>query len=69
MILDEICEAIREYRINENLCPFPWQEEFRCDWCTLLFPDVFRKDYIIIDCPCYVLDYHYVKSEMRRLFP
>ncbi len=64
MILDEIYEAIRIYRKEDEICPFPAGSGFKCEWCNAIFPEA-----LSIDCPCLMLNYDYVKSEMRRLFP
>ena len=72
MILDEIYEGIRLMRLGDDPCPFPDDSldlGGRCDWCLLIFPEVYKRQYEGDWCPCDVIGYDYVKSEMRRLFP
>ena len=68
MILDEIYEAIKTKRLNNDYCPFPKEDNWEnCNKCRLLFPEI--DGLITKYCPCILLGDDYVKSEMRRLFP
>ena len=72
MILDEIYEGIRWFRIKNHSCPFPddsLDTGGRCDWCLLIFPEVYDRDENGDWCPCDIIGYDNVKSEMQRLFP
>ena len=69
MILDEIYEAIKRFRENDEYCPFLIAfKPNHCYICHFLFPNVPIKNREMT-CPCYYLHEDYVESEMRRLFP
>ena len=78
MILDEIIEAVKVFRLNDEACPFQHAERWEnCNNCKLLFPEIIGTEVIASDeeikpcCPCNmtILGDDFVKEEMRRLFP
>ena len=79
LILDEIIESLRLFRLNNpedfdrrSKCPF-FDNTLKlgeCQYCKLLFPEMMdTARWGLIACPCLSLGYNYVKSEMQRLFP